>query len=71
MIRVACIPVSAVIVALLLVSGAGDARAQWGCQIVGYAHPFDIVPIPVCNGFGICQQLPQQIPCQHPLWSCY
>ena len=66
---------SKVVVALLLsvavFASVGDQQV-WGqgnCFIVGYQHPFDVITAPFCNFYG-CQYMPQQIPCQHPLWQC-
>jgi hypothetical protein len=61
-----------VVAAMIALAATPTATAQmWGagCRVVGYQHPFDIVTVPVCNAFG-CAAYPQQVPCQHPLWSC-
>lgn len=50
----------------------GD-RTAWGqgCRwmIVAYQHPYDVASVQSCNFFG-CSSVPQQIPCQHPVWQC-
>ena len=53
----------------IVVGGDGVAWGQGNCWIVGYAHPFDVAPVPICNLWG-CNYVMQQIPCQHPLWQC-
>lgn len=48
-------------------------RAQY-CRygrptIVGFAHPYDVIYRQYCGPYG-CRPVPQQIPCQHPIWDC-
>jgi hypothetical protein len=45
------------------------SHAQCLAHIIGYMHPFDVVPQQVCNLYG-CSVVPVQIPCQHPIWGC-
>ena len=49
-----------------------SADGQVGCHWVirGYQHPFDVMPNAVCNMWGFCQTVMQQVPCQHPLMAC-
>ena len=54
-----------------LLALVGDvAHGQGNCRIVGFAHAFDVVTVPVCNFWGHCVPQQQQIPCQHPLRDC-
>lgn len=45
------------------------AHAQCFAHVVGYMHPYDVVPQQICNLFG-CNVVPVRIPCQHPIWGC-
>jgi hypothetical protein len=57
------------LVALALGAYAVSAHAQCVAHVVGYAHPFDVVPQKVCNLWG-CSTAQTRIPCQHPIWGC-
>lgn len=68
--RARLLVIATIAVGLLTASVATEVAGQMGCRIVGFAHAFDFVVVPVCNVFGACWPQQQQIPCQHPLWDC-
>jgi hypothetical protein len=56
-------------IVLLFGAYALTAHAQCMVHVVGYMHPYDVVPQQVCNFYG-CSVVPTRIPCQHPIWGC-
>ena len=67
--RVDARTIGQILLILIIGAYACDAVAQCYPHIVGYMHPYDVVPQQMCNFFG-CQVVPSQIPCQHPIWRC-